>query len=169
MMTRSCCAVVACLGALACTASHVSSKQIQEVRPIPTSCASAPGADSTVFDSSQVTERAAPRSVPKPEYPAEARNKKIQGRTVISAVVDADGSVEPSSVTVTTSANPLLDAEARRLVAATTFWPACHDGAAVRSRIVVPLDFKLTGEKNAAVGFGILAGVWVGLMGAMMN
>jgi len=135
---------------------------------VPTSCAGAPSPDTTVYDSTQVTERAAPRTVPKPEYPEAARSKKIQGRTVITAVVSTDGAVDSASIEVTTSAHPLLDAEARRLVSLTTFWPACRGGVAVRSRIVAPFDFKLTGN-SAAVGFGVLAGVWAGLMGAMMN
>jgi len=33
---------------------------------------------------------------------------------------------------------------------------------------VAPFDFKLTGN-SAAVGFGVIAGLWAGLMGAMMN
>jgi TonB family protein len=160
--------VVGCLGALACSASHVSSKDIQKIRPVPTSCASTPGADTTVYDSTQVSERAAPRTVPQPEYPEAARNKKIQGRTVITAVVQADGTVDTASIQVTLSANHLLDAEARRLVSLTTFWPACRDSVAVRSRIVAPFDFTLTGN-SAAVGFGVIAGLWAGLMGAMMN
>jgi TonB family protein len=146
----------------------VTSKQIQDVRPVPTTCAGTPSADTTVYDSTQVSERAAPRSVPRGEYPAAAREQKIQGRAVVAAVVNGEGHVDTTSITLTTSGNALLDAEARRIVSLARFWPACRDGVAVRSRIVVPFDFKLTGN-SAAVGFGVLTAVWVGVMAGMMN
>jgi len=146
----------------------VSSKQVQQVRPVPTACAGVASHDSTVYDSTQVSERAAPRTVPTPEYPEAAKSRKMQGRTVVTAVVNADGAVDSSSIEIATSGHSALDAEARRLISLTTFWPACRDSVAVRSRIVAPFDFKLTGN-SAAVGFGVIAGLWAGLMGAMMN
>jgi len=168
MMERPFLAVLACCGVAACSASHVTSKQIQDVRPVPTACAGTPSADPTVYDSTEVSERAAPRTVAKGEYPEGARSKKIQGRSVVSAVVNTDGAVDTASIAIATSANALLDAEARRVLSQTTFWPACRDGVAVRSRVVVPFDFKLTGN-SAAVGFGVLTAAWVGIMAATMN
>ena len=168
MSPRAAWCMLLCLGATACSASHVSSKQVQQIRPVPTSCADAPSGDTTVYDSIEVSERAAPRTVPKPAYPEAAKARKMQGRTVITAVVNTDGAVDSASIAVATSGHTILDTEARRLVSLTTFWPACREGVAVRSRIVAPFDFKLTGN-SAAVGFGVLAGVWAGLMGAMMN
>ena len=69
---------------------------------------------------------------------------------------------------VTQSAHALLDAEARRVVSLATFWPACRDGAAVRARIAVPISFTLSGN-TAAVGFGLLVGLWAGVMGVLMQ
>jgi protein TonB len=106
--------------------------------------------------------------VPTLEYPAEARRRGVQGRAVVTAVVSPAGAVEPLSVTISQSAHALLDAEARRVVSAATFWPACRDGAAVRARIAVPFDFRLSGN-TAAVGFAVLAGLWAGLMAAAMH
>jgi TonB family protein len=156
------------LGALGCTASRVSSRPIQQLVTQPTSCATLPSADSTIYDTTQITERPVPRSVPPLEYPAEARSRRLQGRTVVTAVVSPAGAVEPLSVTVTQSANALLDAEARRVVTAATFWPACREGAAVRARIAIPFDFKMSGS-TAGVAFGVLVGLWAGLMGAAMH
>ncbi|HUL04641.1 MAG TPA: TonB family protein [Gemmatimonadales bacterium] len=155
--------IVTCLGALGCTTPHISSRQIQDVRPLPTSCDGAPSADTTVYDSTQLSEQPAPRSVPKPEYPADARKHRMEGRVIVAAVVNADGSVDSSSVDVTAGAYASLDAEARRVVSLTKFWPACRDGVAVRSRIVAPFDFKLTGDSEGVV-VGVLAGVWAGAM-----
>jgi len=156
------------LGALGCTAARVSSLPIQPLVTQPTSCATRPSADSTIYDTSQVTERPVPRAVPPLEYPAEARHRRVQGRAVVTAVVSAAGLVEPVSVTVTQSAHALLDAEARRVVSAARFWPACREGAAVRARIAIPFDFKMSGN-TTDVAFGVIVGLWAGLMGAAMH
>lgn len=158
----------ACFGALGCTASRVKSAQMQPVQAAPTSCATVPSADSTIYDTTQVSEKPVPRIVPTIEYPPEARKQRIQGRAVVTAIVGPDGNVEDSSVAMVMSANVLLDAEARRVVSLATFWPGCHDGAAVRTRIAVPFDFTVTGN-TAGVAFGVLVGVWAGVMGAMMQ
>jgi TonB family protein len=161
-------AVAGCLGALGCAASRVSSRPIQQLRTEPTACATVRSADSTIYDTTQVTERPVPRSVPKLEYPAEARRRKIQGRAVVTAVVSPEGVVEPPSVTIAQSAQALLDAEARRVVSIATFWPACRDGAAVRARIAIPFDFRLSGDKAGLV-FAVIVGVWAGIMAAVMQ
>lgn len=157
-----------CLGALGCTASRVKSAQMQQLRAEPTSCAAVPSTDSTIYDTTQVSEKPVPRTVPAIEYPAEARSRRAQGRAVVTAIVSPDGSVEQPSVEITQSAHVLLDPEARRVVSLATFWPGCHDGAAVRTRIAVPFDFTVTGS-TAGVAFGVLVGVWAGVMGAMMQ
>lgn len=157
-----------CLCALGCAPTTVSSRQIQQLRTEPTSCAAVPGADSTIYDTTQISEQPVPRSVPKLEYPAEARRQRIHGRALVTAVVSPAGVVEPSSVAITMSAHALLDAEARRVVSLATFWPACREGMAVRARIVVPFDFTLSADR-AAVGFAVLAGLWVGIMAAVME
>jgi TonB family protein len=157
-----------CLGALACAPTRVSSHQMEQLRSAPTSCAAVASADSTIYDTTQVAEQPVPRTVPKIEYPAEARRQRIHGQVVVTAVVSPAGVVEPSSVAVIVSADALLSAEARRVVSLATFWPACREGMAVRSRIRVPFEFTL-GADRATVGFGVLAGLWVGIMAAVME
>jgi TonB family protein len=156
------------LGALGCSTARVSSNGIRQIRTEPTSCASVRSVDSTIYDTTQITERPVARGVPTLEYPAAARRRKLQGRTVVTAVVSAEGQVEPSSITIAKSAHALLDAEASRLVSLATFWPACRDGAAVRARIAIPFDFKISGN-TAAVGFAVLVGLWAGSMGALLH
>jgi TonB family protein len=157
----------ACLGALGCSTARVSSNRIQ-LRTEPTACASVRSADSTIYDTTQISERPVARSVPTLEYPPEARRRGIRGRTVVTGVVSPEGNVEPSSVIVTQSAHALLDAEARRIVSLATFWPACRDGVAVRARIAIPIAFTLSGN-TAAVGFGLIVGLWAGVMGVLMQ
>ena len=136
----------------------------------PTSCASHVSIDSTVYDSTQVGEQPIARVTPQLVYPAEAQRRKVQGRVVLTAVVNADGSIDSTSVTVTHSVDPLLDAEARRFVTGATLWPACREGVAVRERIHVPVVFSL-GTPVPGARDGFLIGLAVGLgalMGAVM-
>lgn len=154
--------------ALGCFSSSVKSQGIEPRDTRPTTCASAPSADSTVYDSTDVAERPVPRSVPVLEYPAAARRERVQGHAAVTAVVNADGTVDSASITRITPSQPSLDAAVRRIVGQTTFWPACRDGVAVRARIAVALDFKLTGDPAGTV-FAAIAGVWAGVMAAVMH
>jgi TonB family protein len=139
-----------------------------QVHTEPTSCASAKSADTTVYDTTQLSERPVPRSIPELVYPEQARKDKLKGLVIVNAVVTTDGAIDPTSVTVAMRAHPVLDAEAERVVLLATFWPGCRDSVAVRSRISIPFDFRAAGSK-AGVVFGVLVGVWAGVMAAAMN
>ncbi len=78
-------------------------------------------------------------------YPAEAYKKNIQGRVIATFVVEKDGSI--ADARVVRSIDPLLDAEALRVVNAMPQWtPGMHRGKAVRVKYTLPITFKLTGE-----------------------
>ena len=80
-------------------------------------------------------------------YPQEAIEKGIEGRVVVSFVVDKHGHI--SNVEVVQSADPLLDAEAVRVVQSMPKWiPAEKDGKAVRSIFRLPVRFKLSNESE---------------------
>ena len=67
----------------------------------------------------------------------------VQGRVTVGFVVEKDGSV--TGVEVVTGADERLNAEAIRVVAASPKWiPGKIQGKAVRTRIVLPIEFKLT-------------------------
>ena len=75
-------------------------------------------------------------------YPQEAVSEGIQGRVSVGFVVEKDGSV--SNVEVVTGVNPLLDAEAVRVISASPKWiPGKVAGRSVRTRLVLPIDFRL--------------------------
>jgi len=80
-------------------------------------------------------------------YPDEAVEKHLQGKVVISMVVDENGQV--SDYAVSTSAAPSLDKEALRVVSSheNLFAPAQKDGKKVRSVVFQPLVFKLEGDR----------------------
>jgi len=75
-------------------------------------------------------------------YPAMAEENGIQGTVVCQFVVEKDGSI--SNVTVLRSADPLLDAEAVRVIRQMPLWsPGMKDGQPVRVRYTLPISFKL--------------------------
>ena len=85
------------------------------------------------------------------KYPKEAYEKNVQGRVIASFVVEKDGSI--TEAVIRKSIDPLLDAEALRVVNAMPKWqPGMQNGEAVRVKYTVPITFKLQGgstEKTA--------------------
>lgn len=76
------------------------------------------------------------------KYPEEAMEKKIQGRVVVQFVVNKDGSI--CNDTVVRSIDPLLDAEAVRVIRSMPNWePGKQNGKPVRVRFTMPISFKL--------------------------
>lgn len=75
-------------------------------------------------------------------YPELASDSRIEGRVIITFVVEPDGSV--SNVTVSRSVDPLLDEAAKEAVAASPSWQAgMQRGRPVRVRFSIPIIFKL--------------------------
>lgn len=76
------------------------------------------------------------------KYPAEAQEKGIQGRIITNFVVEKDGSL--SDVQVVRGVDPLLDAEALRVLKTMPNWkPGTQKGQTVRVRFTLPVVFKL--------------------------
>ena len=76
------------------------------------------------------------------QYPVEAQENGVQGRVIISFVVDKDGSI--SHVKVAKSADSALDREAMRVVESMPKWiPGKQNGECVRVRYSVPVVFRL--------------------------
>lgn len=78
-------------------------------------------------------------------YPAEAIADSIQGRVIVACVIEKDGSV--SNVNVVKSIDPLLDAEAVRVVSSMPQWyPGTQSGIPVRVKYILPVTFQLPSE-----------------------
>lgn len=76
------------------------------------------------------------------KYPVVAQENGIQGRVTISFVVERDGSI--TDVRVARPVDPSLDREAARVVSSMPRWtPGKQNGAAVRVKFNVPVQFKL--------------------------
>jgi TonB family protein len=75
-------------------------------------------------------------------YPVEAQKNGIQGRVICQFIVETDGSI--SSVQVVRSVDPLLDAEACRVLYTMPKWiPGKQRGQIVRVKYTLPISFAL--------------------------
>ena len=81
------------------------------------------------------------------KYPEQARKDSIEGRVVLSFVVETDGSItEPK---VVRSLHPLLDAEALRVIKLMPKWEPGYQGdSLVRVKYNLPVTFKM-GEPSS--------------------
>ena len=76
------------------------------------------------------------------KYPVVAQENGVQGRVVVSFVVERDGSITDGKVV--RSVDPSLDKEATRVVKSMPNWiPGKQNGAAVRVKYNVPVSFRL--------------------------
>ena len=75
------------------------------------------------------------------QYPKNAVDGNIEGRVIVSFIVEKDGSI--SNVEVKKSVHELLDKEALRVINARPKWnPGMQDGQPARARFFVPISFK---------------------------
>ena len=75
-------------------------------------------------------------------YPPVAIQNNIQGRVVVSFIIEKDGSV--SNVKLEYGVDPLLDAEALRVVKTMPSWnPGKISGKPVRTQFALPITFRL--------------------------
>lgn len=75
-------------------------------------------------------------------YPADCREAQIQGRVLVSFVVEKDGSIK--NATVVKGVHPLLDAEARRVISAMPNWkPGMQYGTPANVEFTIPVNFRL--------------------------
>jgi protein TonB len=80
-------------------------------------------------------------------YPAEAKEKGIQGQVFLEFVVEKNGSI--GNVKVIRGVNPLLDAEAVRAVSLLPDWkPGMQNGKPVRCFYQIPIRFAIDKDKK---------------------
>lgn len=76
------------------------------------------------------------------KYPVVAEENGIQGRVIVTFVVERDGSI--SDVRVSRSLNPSLDKEAVRVIQSMPKWnPGKQNGSTVRVKYTMPVTFRL--------------------------
>ena len=75
-------------------------------------------------------------------YPVVAEENGIQGRVIVTFVVERNGSI--TDVQVVKSVDPSLDKEAIRVVKSMPNWiPGKQNGSAVRVKYTLPVTFRL--------------------------
>ena len=82
-------------------------------------------------------------------YPADSRNKGIQGRVIISFVVEKDGSL--SGIRVVRGVADDIDKESVRVLGLSPKWiPGTQNGHLVRVEYTVPINFTLNADEQPA-------------------
>ena len=80
-------------------------------------------------------------------YPPAAAKKGVEGRVLVSFVVEKDGSI--GNVQIVRSRDAELDAEALRVVKAMPNWkPGALNGSPVRMKFTMPITFSLPPQKK---------------------
>lgn len=86
------------------------------------------------------------------KYPEEAIKEGIQGRVLVDFIIGEDG--KPRDVKVLKGADPLLDAEAVRIISGSPAWkPGKVRGKKVSAEMSLYIEFRL--EKKGTRSFGI--------------
>ena len=81
------------------------------------------------------------------KYPEEAVRQGVQGRVLVDFIIDEKGKV--TDVKVLRGVDPLLDAEAVKVISASPDWkPGRVQGKKVRSELSVYVEFRLERKKN---------------------
>jgi TonB family protein len=81
------------------------------------------------------------------KYPAEMKSKGIQGREIISFIVEEDGSL--SNIHAVRSLDPTADEETIRVMALSPKWiPGMQNGSPVRTSYSVPVSYTLADDKT---------------------
>lgn len=86
-----------------------------------------------------------PIKITRPEYPAEAFARKIEGTVLVEILIDAQGRVVRARIL---ESIPLLDAAALQTVYQWTFQPATKDGRPVATIAHAPVAFRIYGRET---------------------
>lgn len=91
-----------------------------------------------------------------PEYPAEAKAHRIEGKVAVTLRVEVDGTVSSPKVT-SSSGSALLDQAALTAAGKYRFKPALQDGKPVAVWVSFVVDFSLDGKKKAVPSDSFIA------------
>ena len=76
------------------------------------------------------------------KYPADAQKQKVEGRVIVSFIVETDGSI--SDINIVRKVFPSLDEEAVRLFGMMPRWsPGLQNGKPVRVKYAIPITYSL--------------------------
>lgn len=75
-------------------------------------------------------------------YPADLKSRGVGGMVELQFVVDAKGKVDPASVEVVDATQTALGEAAKRVIPKLDFNPGKVNGAAVKTKVVLPIIYK---------------------------
>jgi TonB family protein len=75
-------------------------------------------------------------------YPADLKSRGVGGMVELQFVVDSKGKVEAGSVEVVDATQTALGEAAKKVVAKLDFQPGKLNGAAVKTKVVLPIIYK---------------------------
>ncbi|MEO0195708.1 MAG: energy transducer TonB [candidate division WOR-3 bacterium] len=101
-----------------------------------------PAPTQTVFEVYEVDEPPQPILQVQPQYPEVARKAGLEGRVIVTAVVDENGNV--IQATIHSSTNPIFNEAALEAAKKMKFKPARQKDIAVKVKVLIPFVFKLT-------------------------
>lgn len=111
------------------------------VTPVPAAVASVREGD--LVNISEVDKLPERTNTIRPVYPPMAMRRNIEGRVIVTALVNENGKVIDAKVLKGDDRKMGLDEAALRAVRSTSFRPAVKDGKRVRVWIPIPIDFKM--------------------------
>jgi periplasmic protein TonB len=96
-----------------------------------------------VLDLTDLDERPDILSGPPLRYPDRLRKNGITGRVIVQLIIDTSGRAEPKSIVIIATPDPGFDESAREYVRGARFRPGKIGGKAVRTRVILPIDFAI--------------------------
>jgi TonB family protein len=79
-------------------------------------------------------------------YPEEAKKAGVQGKVFVKAIIDESGNVVKTSIKKSVGSG--CDEAAMKAIQKTKFTPGTKDGKLVKASVIIPIQFKLDGEKK---------------------
>ncbi|MEP6778990.1 MAG: energy transducer TonB [Gemmatimonadaceae bacterium] len=76
-------------------------------------------------------------------YPEDLKRRHIGGVVELQFVVDSKGNVDASSVEIVETTQTVLGEAAKRVVARLTFAPGKLNGTCVKTRVILPIVYKV--------------------------
>ncbi len=75
-------------------------------------------------------------------YPTDLKNRGVGGMVELQFIVDAKGKVDPASVEIIDATQTALGEAAKKVIPRLDFSPGKLNGAAVRTKVVLPIIYK---------------------------
>ena len=142
-MLRSLMAVGIGIAVIACGPSFLGYQRTIVTNHHPTICTGSTGSDTTIYDTTRVTEKPVLHEYLTVYYPRWEQANQVEGSVVLSAVVNTDGRIDSTTVTVLRHDRASFEAAARQSLYSAFYWPGCNAQVPARVRIAVPFTWSI--------------------------